>query len=85
MKESVINDLEEDSVFWDNEYFQYKVAKVYKHDTTVHGVQVVCTWKNNFGTFFEKTYLSKKDLLSDKYYDCDEIDCTKDKEDEMER
>lgn len=27
MKESAINNLKEDSEFWDNEYFQYKVTK----------------------------------------------------------
>ena len=70
MKESAINNLKMDSVFWDNEYFQYKVTKVYKHNDTVHGVQAVYTWKNDFGTFYEKTYLSKKDLLADEY-DCD--------------
>ena len=81
MKESAINNLKQDSVFWDNEYFQYKVTKVYKHDTTVHGVQAVYAWKNDFGIFRDKKYLSKKDLLSDEYvseemvndeYDCDE-------------
>lgn len=85
MKESAINNLKMDSEFWDNEYFLYKVTKVYKHNTTVHGVQAEYTWKNDFGTFREKTYFSRKDLLSDEYYDCDEIDCAKDKEDEMER
>lgn len=67
MKESAINNLKMDSVFWDSEYFQYKVTKVYKHNATVHGVQAEYTWKNDFGTFCEKTYLSKKDLLSDEY------------------
>ena len=66
MKKSAINNLKEDSVFWDND-FLYKVTKVYKHDATIHGVQAEYTWKNDFGTFREKTYLSKKDLLSDKY------------------
>ena len=88
MKESAINNLKEDSVFWDNEYFQYKVTKVYKHNNTVHGVQAAYTWKNDFGTFCEKKYLSRKDLLSDGFFDehdLDEINCAKDKEDEMER
>ena len=78
MKKSVINNLKEDSVFWDND-FQYKVTKVYKHGAIVHGVQAIYTWENDFGTFCEKIYLSKKDLLADEY-DCDEIDCMKDKE-----
>lgn len=87
MKKSVINNLKEGSVFWDND-FQYKVTKVYKHGATVHGVQVTYTWKNDFGAFCEKKYLSRKDLLTDEFFDeldLDEIDCTKDKEDEMER
>lgn len=83
MKKSVINNLKEGSVFWDND-FQYKVTKVYKHGTIVHGVQATYTWKNDFGTFYEKIYLSKKDLLADEY-NCDEIGCVKDKKDEIEK
>ena len=88
MKESAINNLKEDSEFWDNEYFLYKVTKVYKHNDTVHGVQAEYTWENDFGTFREKKYLSRKDLLTDEFldeHDFDEIDCTNDKEDEIER
>jgi len=83
MEKSEINNLKEGSVFWDND-FQYKVTKVYKHGTIVHGVQATYTWKNDFGTFYEKIYLSKKDLLADEY-DCGEIGCVKDKEDEIEK
>lgn len=72
MEKSEINNLKEGSVFWDNN-FLYKVTKVYKHGTIVHGVQATYTWKNDFGTFYEKIYLSKKDLLADEY-DCDEIE-----------
>lgn len=57
---------------------------ILKHGATVHGVQAEYTWKNDFGFFRDKKYFSKKDLLSDEY-DCDEMDCTKDKEDELER
>ena len=80
MKKSTINNLKEDSVFWDND-FLYKVTKVYKHDAIVHGVQAEYTWENDFGIFREKTYLSRKDLLSDEY-NCDEIDYTNGEEEE---
>lgn len=41
------------------------VTKVYAHNGQVYGVQFEHTWKNDYGLFRQKEYISKADLLED--------------------
>ena len=70
MKQSTLNRLTKDSTFYDNESFKYFVSKVYKDENgVVTGVKASCTWKNDYGGFSEKKYLSRKELLTEDYDD----------------
>ena len=68
MKCTTLNKLKQDSTFYDNS-FKYIVTKVYKSNSKINGIQAVYCWKNDFGTFCKSIYLSKEELLTDKYED----------------
>lgn len=68
MTYDTLNKLKKDSTFYGNS-FKYTVTKVYKSNSEIDGIQAVYTWKNDFGTFCESTYLSKEELLTNEYKD----------------
>lgn len=69
MKHSTLNRLTEGSTFFDGESFKYIVSKVYENNNNVTGVQANCVWKNDYGGFSEKKYLSRDELLTEEYDD----------------
>ena len=69
MKQSTLNRLTKDSTFYDSESFKYFVSKVYKDKNGVNGVLASCTWKNDYGSFSERKYLPREELLTEEYDD----------------
>ena len=70
MKQSTMNRLTVDSTLYDSELFKYFVSKVYKDQNgVVNGVQASCVQENDYGGFFERKYLSRKELLTEEYND----------------
>lgn len=68
MTKVIVDQLKEGSSFCDDDYFKYTVIRVYKYSDKVNGVQVSYSWKNAFGIFCERKYISREELLSS-YYD----------------
>ena len=68
MTQEELNSIEVDDHFYTEltmpEYPE-TVTKVYASHGQVHGVQFEHTWKNDYGLFRQKEYISREDLLQE--------------------